>query len=66
MNPKKFGKIANHKQESWKAPLAIFIRDLYFKRFAKNRVSRMEYGIKSIEQLSKLGKGDGTVSNATN
>ena len=37
MNPKKFGKIDNHKQEPWKAPLPIFIEDLYFKRFGKER-----------------------------
>jgi uncharacterized protein (DUF934 family) len=37
MNPKKFGKIDNHKQEPWKAPLPIFIEDLYFKRFGKHQ-----------------------------
>ncbi len=35
MNPKKFGKLANHKQERWKAPLPVFIEDCYFKRFGK-------------------------------
>ena len=37
MNPKKFGKIDNHKQEPWKAPLPVFIEELYFKRFGKHR-----------------------------
>lgn len=37
MNPKKFGKIANHKQESWKAPLSEFIEHCYFKRFKKEQ-----------------------------
>jgi hypothetical protein len=37
MNPKKFGSLANHKQEQWKAPLPEFIEDLYFKRFKKDR-----------------------------
>ncbi len=37
MNPKKFGGLANHKQESWKAPLPEFIEDLYFKRFEKEK-----------------------------
>jgi hypothetical protein len=37
MNPKKFGSLANHKQEPWKAPLPEFIEDLYFKRFKKDR-----------------------------
>ena len=31
MNPKKLGSIANHKQEIWKAPLHIFIQNLYDK-----------------------------------
>ena len=33
LNPKKFGSIANHKQEIWKEPLADFIKTLYEKRF---------------------------------
>ena len=49
MNPKKFGKLDNHKQESWKAPLPIFIEDLYFKRFGKDRPEN----VRSIEQMVK-------------
>ena len=37
MNPKKFGKLANHKQERWKAPLPVFIEECYLKRFGKER-----------------------------
>jgi hypothetical protein len=37
MNPKKFGGLANHKQEKWKAPLPDFIEDLYYKRFRKEK-----------------------------
>lgn len=37
MNPKKLGKLANHKQEPWKAPLPVFIQECYFKRFGKER-----------------------------
>ena len=37
MNPKKFGSLANHKQEQWKAPLPDFIEDIYFKRYKKDR-----------------------------
>ena len=37
MNPKKFGSLANHKQEPWKAPLPDFIEDIYFKRFKKEK-----------------------------
>jgi len=37
LNPKKFGKLDNHDQEPWKAPLPQFIEHLYFKRFGKER-----------------------------
>ena len=37
LNPKKFGSIGNNKQEKWKAPLPIFIEDIYYKRFKKNK-----------------------------
>lgn len=33
LNPKKFGSIANHKQQPWKEPLSEFIHSLYEKRF---------------------------------
>lgn len=35
MNPEKLGKLDNHEQESWKAPLRQLIQHLYFKRFGK-------------------------------
>jgi hypothetical protein len=35
MNPKKLGKIDNHKQEPWKAPLPEFIQELYERRFGR-------------------------------
>ena len=37
MNPKKLGKLDNHDQEPWKAPLLQFIEHLYFKRFGRER-----------------------------
>lgn len=37
LNPKKFGGLANHQQEPWKAPLPVFIADLYRKRFGKDQ-----------------------------
>ena len=49
MNPKKFGKLDNHKQEPWKAPLPIFIEDLYFKKFGKDRPEN----VRSVEQMVK-------------
>jgi hypothetical protein len=35
LNPKKFGGMANHKQERWKVPLPDYIEKLYEKRFKK-------------------------------
>lgn len=35
LNPDKLGKIDNHKQEIWKAPLPQFIEEIYFKRFKR-------------------------------
>jgi hypothetical protein len=49
MNPKKFGKLNNHKQEPWKAPLPLFIEGLYYKRFGKERPEN----VRSIEQMVK-------------
>jgi len=47
LNPKKLGKLANHKQEPWKAPLPVFIEELYFKRFGKARPDE----VRSIEHI---------------
>ena len=49
MNPKKFGKIDNHKQEQWKAPLPEFIEHCYRKRFKRER----PFKIIRIEDLEK-------------
>ena len=49
MNPKKFGKLANHKQKKWKLPLPNYIEKLYFKHFGKSRPET----VKSIEQVVK-------------
>jgi hypothetical protein len=35
LNPDKLGKIDNHEQEIWKAPLPQFIEQIYFKRFKR-------------------------------
>lgn len=36
LNPDKLGKIDNHQQETWKAPLPQFIEEIYFKRFKRD------------------------------
>jgi len=49
LNPKKFGKLANDRQEPWKAPLSEFIEDVYFKRFKKEKpdtVKSVEHDVK--------------------
>jgi hypothetical protein len=35
MNPRKLGKLDNHKQETWKLPLPQYIEKLYLRRFGK-------------------------------
>jgi hypothetical protein len=47
LNPRKFGKLANEKQEPWKKSLPEFIEEIYFKRFKK----RQPDIVRSIEQL---------------
>jgi hypothetical protein len=37
LNPLKLGKLDNAKQEPWKAPLPVFIEELYLERFGKER-----------------------------
>lgn len=52
MNPKRFGKLANHKQEPWKLPLPEFIENIYFKRFKKDCPDV----VKSVERIAKERK----------
>ena len=49
MNPAKLGKIDNHHQEAWKAPLPEFIESLYEKSFGRSR----PVNVLSIEDLSR-------------
>lgn len=41
LNPAKLGKIDNHRQEPWKAPLPEFIESLYEKRFGRLRPEKV-------------------------
>jgi hypothetical protein len=47
-NPKKLGSKANHDQEPWKAPLPVYIEELYLKRFGRELPER----VRSIEQIA--------------
>jgi len=49
MNPEKFGKFDNYKQEPWKPPLPAFIEEIYFQRFKK----KLPDNARSIEQVIK-------------
>jgi hypothetical protein len=74
MNPKTLGKIDNHDQEQWKAPLPEFIERLYFKRFGKQRPDlvtsieeRVQAQLAKKDARKKLGhqaraEGNGRVS----
>lgn len=41
MNPKKLGKLGNHKQEPWKLPLPQFIEKCYLKSFKRPRPEKI-------------------------
>lgn len=59
LNPDKLGKIDNHKQELWKAPLSQFIEEIYFKRFKREEpetVKPLKQILKEIEVKKQLRK----------
>jgi hypothetical protein len=57
LNPDKLGKIDNHKQEPWKAPLNEFIEDIYLKHFKKSEPDNIR-SIKQIQEEDKRKKDD--------
>jgi hypothetical protein len=60
LNPRKFGKIANHRQEPWKEPLPQFIEHLYRKRFGRERPQV----VMPVEEWVRPGSGQKAVRNA--
>ena len=50
LNPKKLGKLANHKQEPWKEPLPDFIETLYLKRYSRLKPAK----VSTIQELFEL------------
>lgn len=52
MNPKKLGRLDNHDQEPWKAPLPRFIERLYFESFGR----RWPEVVTSIEERARAEK----------
>jgi hypothetical protein len=57
LNPDKLGKIDNHKQESWKAPLNEFIEDIYLKQFKKSEPDNLR-SLKQIQEEDKRKKDE--------
>lgn len=55
MNPKKLGSLANHKQQPWKAPLPIFIEELYQKRFGRSSPEKV-VSLEEVERQRTLKK----------
>src|SRR5438128_5368526 len=61
MNPRKLGKLDNHKQERWKLPLPQFIEELYLRRFGKaapDEVLTIEARAKRIAAKKAKRKAD--------
>jgi hypothetical protein len=68
MNPKKLGKIDNHRQEPWKAPLPDFVASLYERRFGKARpdpvltiedIARRQHEKKEAKRAAKAARAAG-------
>jgi len=57
LNPDKLGKIDNHKQETWKAPLNEFIEDIYLKHFKKSEPDNIR-SLKQIQEDDKRKKDE--------
>jgi hypothetical protein len=65
MNPKKLGKLNNHKQEPWKLPLSLFIENCYFKQFRKERPDDCRpIEVKAAEKRAKKAAKRDTVNSS--
>ena len=52
LDPKKFGGLANHRQEPWKVPLPNFIEEIYLKRFGVERPAE----VMSLEEIVAVAR----------
>ena len=59
LNPKKFGGMANHKQEPWKMPLPLYIEHLYKKKLGKDTPD----DVRSIESKVREKRGQKEAKN---
>ena len=53
MNPKKFGSLANERQEPWKVPLREFIANCYQKSFGRD----VPQEVRSLEEITAAEHG---------
>lgn len=58
LNPRKLGKLDNHKAEPWKQPLPQFIEGLYVKRFGRERPEVVTSLEERAHQLLARAKSD--------
>jgi hypothetical protein len=65
LNPRKFGKLANHSQEPWKSPLPVFIEELYLKRFGRER-PEIVVPIEQLHRQKQQNKTAGRAARANN
>ena len=56
LNPKKFGGLANHRQEPWKLPLPEFIAECYRKRFHRERPAQV-VPLAEVAKQQQLARG---------
>jgi len=71
LNPDKLGKIDNHKQEPWKAPLKDFIKKTYLKQFKKSEPENIRSLIQILQdekrkEKEKKGKRESRKQNQIN
>src|SRR5436305_11609523 len=68
MNPRKLGKLDNHKQEPWKLPLPQFIEELYLKRFGRDapeEVVSIEEKVRRMAEKKAKRKAEKAARRAT-
>jgi hypothetical protein len=58
MNPRKLGTLDNHRQEPWKAPLPVFIENIYFKRFRPRQRPPLERSLIPSETTHSRSRFD--------
>jgi hypothetical protein len=58
LNPKKFGGLANTKQEPWKLPLPEYIEELYIKHFKKTRPENVRSIVQMVRDYRRKNRSE--------